>query len=119
MDGWADRLAGVVWHRDLVAAIFSGVGLVLVGGISTWLANRRLSAPLAFQFYQQLGRRVGVFLSSLLSLGWLYILLWAVYRRMEQAVLVLTAVLEGDGGVLWVLVLLALLISLIIPQVSP
>jgi hypothetical protein len=113
--GWQGSFGIGVWW----AAVFSGLGLVLVGGISTWLANRSLSAPLAFQFYQQLGRRVGAFLSSLLSLGWLYTLLWAVYRRMEQAVLVLTAVLEGDGGVLWVLVLLAMLISLIIPQVSP
>jgi hypothetical protein len=113
--GWPGSFTVGVWW----AAIFSGLGLVLLGGLATWLLRRQMSAPVSFQFYLQLARRIGVFLSALFSLGWMYNLLWSIYRRVEQAVLALTAMLEGDGGVLWVLVLLALLISMIQPRVAP
>jgi hypothetical protein len=113
--GWPGSFTIGVWWTGL----FSGVGLVLVGSLSSWLIRRGVSAPLPFQFYLQTGRRAGAFLSTLFSLGWLYNLLWAFYRRLEQAVQMLTTILEGDGGVLWVFVLLALFISLVQSRVAP
>ena len=52
-------------------------------------------------------------LSIIFRLDWLYGLIGAVYRTAGQVLNEVSAVLEGDGGVLWALLLLSLLISLI------
>jgi hypothetical protein len=49
----------------------------------------------------------------LFNLAWLYDLLWWIYHRLLQIIQVVSEILEGEGGVLWTLVLLALLISLL------
>ncbi len=58
-------------------------------------------------------RRVGGFLSALLSLNWLYRLGMGLFGWVQRMVGFFTVILEGDGGVLWTLVLLALLASLV------
>ena len=57
--------------------------------------------------------RVGGFLSALLSLNWLYRLGMGLFSWIQRLVRFVTVILEGDGGVLWTLVLLALLASLV------
>ena len=52
-------------------------------------------------------------LNTLLRLDWLYRLVGFSYRVAQSMVRALTRILEGEGGVLWVLVLLALLVSLL------
>jgi hypothetical protein len=47
-------------------------------------------------------------------LNWLYRFFAWVYQVLQSVIQLLTAILEGDGGILWSLVLLALLISLIL-----
>jgi hypothetical protein len=51
----------------------------------------------------------------LLSLRWLYRLTWALYERVGQIVSWLSIILEGEGGVLWTLFLLVLLMTLAAP----
>ncbi len=46
--------------------------------------------------------------------SWLGALLWGGYRLLRQGSFVLLRVLEGDGGVLWAFVLLALVINLLV-----
>jgi hypothetical protein len=58
-------------------------------------------------------------LSAVFSLNWLYRLLWSLYRLLQQAIQALTDILEGDGGVLWVFVLLALFVSVVRSRMSP
>jgi len=48
-------------------------------------------------------------LNKMLSFGWLYQGLWSVYRFMTRVISLLSAVLEGEGGILWALVLFALI----------
>jgi hypothetical protein len=48
-------------------------------------------------------------LSKMFSLGWLYQGLWRVFRLMARVISLLSAVLEGEGGILWALVLFALI----------
>lgn len=47
------------------------------------------------------------------SFNWLYRLLWLAYQGIGRLVSWTTMILEGEGGLLWTLVLLALIISLI------
>ncbi len=91
--------------RDLAQAALWWPGLAvtgLAGGLG-WVWSRR-----------QLGRLPGfAFLGRALSLDWLYRLFWAAYRLIGRAVVLLTSVLEREGGVLWALLLLTLLLALL------
>ncbi len=49
----------------------------------------------------------------LFTLEWFYRQFWRAYRILESAVRFLSTMLEGEGGVLWVLLLLSLLLTLL------
>lgn len=55
-------------------------------------------------------------LRRFLSLGWLYRLFWSAYRMAGRAIAGISMILEGEGGFLWALVLLAALASLLLGQ---
>jgi hypothetical protein len=113
--GWKDVLTMGVWWT----AALTGLGLAAGGAISLLLRRVELSGSVPVQWYLLAARRVGGFLARLLSLRWLYDLLWAVYNQVELLAQFLTSLLEGAGGVLWVFVLLALFISVITARISP
>lgn len=50
------------------------------------------------------------------SFGWFYHLFWLVYRWVGQVIGWITTILEGEAGVLWAFVLLALIFTLIIKK---
>jgi hypothetical protein len=58
-------------------------------------------------------------MAAFFGLGWLYGALSWIYRVVQSVIQLLTAVLEGDGGFLWSLVLLALLVSIFISRGQP
>lgn len=60
-----------------------------------------------------LAERVGHALSLFFRLDWFYSLFTLAYNLLRRLVQLLTLNLEGDAGVLWALVLLALLVSLL------
>jgi hypothetical protein len=47
--------------------------------------------------------------SNLFSLDWLYRSLWGLFRIISRLIVVISIILEGEGGILWALVLLALI----------
>jgi hypothetical protein len=49
------------------------------------------------------------FWNNLFSLGWLYRLLWKLFRTISKLFSLFSTILEGDGGILWALVLFALI----------
>jgi hypothetical protein len=55
--------------------------------------------------------RVVAITRNLLSFGWLYRYLWSFYQSLGRLLNFLTTILEGEGGVLWALLLLALLMA--------
>jgi len=54
---------------------------------------------------------LAVWFERVFSLGWCYALVRRIYGLFGRGVLRISRLLEGDGGLLWALVLLALLIS--------
>ena len=87
-------------------------------GLTGWLAGLLVTGLIGLILY--LNRRVPRLpdplrpvLHTLLSLNWVYTLFWAVYRFLGRMVAVTTNLLEGEGGVLWALVLLAILFSIL------
>ena len=51
---------------------------------------------------------------TFLSLNWLYSMLWVIYRYLRRLATFLTSVLEGEGGVLWAILVLVLLFSVLV-----
>jgi hypothetical protein len=55
-------------------------------------------------------------LQRFFSFDWFYRLVWGVYQQLSQVVAFLNLIQEGEGGILWTLLLLALLLSLLIER---
>ena len=107
--GWPGSFSlGLWWAGPASAALAALAG----SGVIVW--RQRTSQENALnRWYSNALNSSANFLSNLLNLGWLYNLLWWIYRRVAQIIHILTDILEGDGGVLWAMVLLALIISLL------
>jgi hypothetical protein len=61
----------------------------------------------------QIPRQPFDLLRSIFSLNWLYTGFWAFYRSFGRLITFLTVVFEGEGGVLWALLVLVLFVSLL------
>lgn len=48
-------------------------------------------------------------LTDLFSLEWLYKFIWQAYQSISRVIALFSTILEGDGGILWALVLFALI----------
>lgn len=76
------------------------LGLALVAGLLAW---RGVRVP----------ERVFSVLEQIFSLRWVYTFLGWIYIGLGQVLAFVTHLLEGEGGVLWAMLLVALLVSLI------
>ncbi|MBP7227498.1 MAG: hypothetical protein KA988_00175 [Longilinea sp.] len=101
-----NRLTAERWWAAPIALLFTSFAIVLF-----YRSARRENEPRPW--LQQAAQRLASSLAALLSLNWVYGLLWWVYRQLEKLVALISLLFEGDGGVLWVMVLLTLLISII------
>ncbi len=112
--GWPGSLTlGVIWPSLVVVSI-AGIGV----GLAISLRRSLSKDAIAERWLGVFSRQVGGVLSAIFRLNWLYQVIAWFYRLLQSTVQMLTAVLEGDGGILWSLVMLALLISLILAGVS-
>jgi hypothetical protein len=114
--GWPGILTPGFWWASLASLVLTllGIGLYLKPGRKLPLATVAANLPL-YRFWTFLFNSFQQFL----SLQWLYkAVAWGVN---QVAALAGTAsrVLDGDGGILWSLVLLAALITLFLSGVSP
>ena len=80
-----------------------GAFVSVMAGLLVIASRRQLRFP----------RLVSVVFGTIFSFGWLYRLLWVVYRFIGRLVKIITGVLEGEGGVLWTLLLLILILLVI------
>jgi hypothetical protein len=76
-------------------------------------AVRKLINPPETSGLPQFIRAALGFLGNVFRLDWLYRFIWFVYETLGKILTIFSAILEGDGGVLWALLLLVLLVSLI------
>jgi hypothetical protein len=107
--GWTQFSLSRVWPASIVSAVLVIVYLV-------W--QLRFQDKISLEFYERswvviLGRRAARFLSAVFRLDWLYRFLSLFYRAIQSLLQILTTILEGEGGILWVFVLLALLLALV------
>jgi hypothetical protein len=107
--GWSGSLSLGNWWASLVTVILAGAG---------WFFMQRRQARTGEEsgpawWRSTLILRGAMWLAGFFSLNWAYRFLWWLYRGLQHLVQLLRLLLEGDGGVLWTLVLLALLVILL------
>ncbi|MGH7489294.1 MAG: hypothetical protein ACREMY_27380, partial [bacterium] len=92
--GWDGAQQIGRWPLALFAALLT-LGLV-------WAAPRfRVFNPIRAQWLNPLSSR----------LGNIYDIFWAVYRVLARSAEAINSTLEGDGGIMWTLLFLALFIT--------
>src|SRR5271157_725683 len=107
--GWKDSFTSGLWLVGLLSAALTAVGLF-------WILkdNRVSTSRIGEQTWLViLARRVGRFMASFVQLGWLYSLFNILFRFIQQIILALTTIFEGDGGILWAILMLTILVSII------
>lgn len=127
----AERWVGVLYLSGLVLLLISHfvvawisysatrvIGQYQIGWIETGISMVALGlAVLAAPFYfrrpgRKTARLTGV--TKILELNWLYRLLAGIFRAAERVVASTGGVMEGRAGILWTLLVLALLVSLFV-----
>jgi hypothetical protein len=113
--GFPGSLTVGVWWAGVVPIVITGAVLFWTRQPRNALAagdNRiGLVYTLAIKFWNPL--------TEFFSLNWFYNLLGYLYNFFERLLYASTLVLEGDGGVLWALLFLAILITLTRVGVTP
>ncbi len=78
--------------------------LAITGGVLLYRRGFRFPARLTQNFQRTL------------SLRWLYRIAWQLYRFGARSVAFINVILEGEGGLLWTLLLLVILLSVLVQQ---
>ena len=99
---------GIWWAASIV--------LILVA-LGCWLGWRRVPQEDADSdragWLFMLVSRAGEGIREFLLFGWLFKILGSLFSGLQRLVLITTDLLEGQGGVLWALLLLALLLTIL------
>ena len=91
-----DKLPLSGWIMGFIAVILSGI---------IWYSTIRYE-----KYFQH--RDQSVITSSIvkfLTMEWLYSFFWSIFRSLTSFATIISAILEGDGGILWAFVLFALI----------
>lgn len=107
--GWPGEFGLERWFASLPSVVVAGLAWFGLRWLLPWWANH----PERTGWVTTVAGPVGNVLNNLLRLTWLYRLGGWLYFVAQRLVRSFTIILEGEGGMLWVLVLLALLISLL------
>jgi hypothetical protein len=107
--GWTGSLTAGVWWASLVSALLTGLSVVIYFRFGHYFRD----AELGTRWFSVLARQVGKRIADFLSLNWLYGSIRFLYSSGLVVINALTLILEGDGGLLWVFVLLALMVSIL------
>jgi len=107
--GWPGSLTTGVWWTAIALALVSAFGAILAFTLRRFFTGQASPGL----WVSVLIQRVGAVFGTIFRLGWLYGFVAWLYRVTQSVVQVITAMFEGDGGILWSLVILALLASLI------
>ncbi|MEA5078073.1 MAG: hypothetical protein VB013_05840 [Anaerolineaceae bacterium] len=100
-------LSGLV--SGLATAILIGIILALTYNAKV----RAVIIPKLTQRFFDLKKRIGMILERFFRFDWFYLFIGFFVNLVERMLNSINAILEGEGGILWALVFLVLLISLI------
>jgi hypothetical protein len=107
--GWPGSFTTGVWWASTTVVILAGIGIAVAAS----MRKNRINGVTPPCWLGIVFGRVGSALGSFFRLNWLYQFLLWLYHGIQNLIQLITAILEGDGGILWTMVFLALLISMI------
>ncbi len=84
----------------------AGAAALVLAGAFWLLASREIHLP----------RLVTDSIRRFFSVAWLDSIIWVIYQTLQRVIDWITQILEGDGGILWAILLLALIFSLLARQ---
>lgn len=109
--GWPGALTLGVWWLPLVSMVFIVTVVILIRRFGTSLPNFQLPASSGI-------RKVTDWmfprLDPIFRLEWIYRVAWHIFNFFGRILNSFSALLEGEGGVLWTILILVLLITLLI-----
>lgn len=108
--GWPGSLTPGVWWLGLVSIIILTAALFLIRRLG--LTPPYLKITSSSKSGNAMNRILPVF-EKFFRFGWLYQLLWLLFRFVERILKGFSMILESQGGVLWTILLLVLLISVL------
>lgn len=119
---WAVLIAN--WRTIFVPGVWWAsvpVALIALVGATVYYFNRERLMTESYRegWFNVFASRLGGALAVFFRLNWLYRFIGWLYQGLQGAVHLLTAMFEGDGGILWAMVMLAVLISIITIGGSP
>lgn len=106
--GWPGSLTLGLWWLPLISTLLAVIAFILIRrlGVSAPYLQLPASSRLA-RVLDWLTPRI----EPLFRLEWLYRTLWSIYNFFGRILRLFSRILEGEGGILWTLLLLLLLIS--------
>jgi hypothetical protein len=110
LTGWQGALTWRWWWAGLAVALLAAGALLAERHFGLLAQGRALTSR---RWYAATAGWVVARLGSLMRLNWLYAFAWWLFTLARRLVAALNVVFEGEGGVLWALLLLALLVTLI------
>lgn len=98
------------WQATLrVGTLLPGLIVGLLVGFWFYAKKELSRRPRLMDLFNRIGQNF----ARLLSLHWLYRALWRLYFSIGRMVRLIITILEGDGGVLWALLILVLFITIL------
>lgn len=125
--GWTGSLTAGIWWASVAITLLAAAGIVLAFSLrglfrepapdevesGAMLSATQRSVVATWRWVRIFVQRAGGALANFFALNWMYRFITWIYQGVHNLVQLLTAMLEGDGGILWALVILALIISLV------
>jgi len=108
--GWPGSLTLGVWWLPIISILllFGAFYLIRIAGFDTASIKLPSSSGLTKVINWILPRLEQVF-----RLEWVYKLVWRVIDSLSRILNIFSVIIEGEGGILWTILLLVLLISLL------
>lgn len=101
----------IAWRTPLPAGAtgiyaewWAGVVAILITALIVYLGQNEIHMP----------KRIAPLWDRMFSLSWVSSLTWGFYRSVGRLVSIMTKIAEGEGGILWAMVLSVILISILV-----
>jgi len=113
--GWPGSFTSGIWWASLTTTVSAISGGIIYHKFGSSIINFLMKRNWILFFANNGLKRIAGFA----NFDWFYSLLRILYSFFQRLVQVLALVLEGEGGILWALVLLVLMITVFGPGASP
>jgi hypothetical protein len=108
--GWEGSFTIGVWWASAISIFLAGSAGVIVFILRK---QGRNTAQIQQSWFWRLATRIGTKISAVLRLNWLFTFFRFLFDWLQKLIHLMTEMLEGAGGILWVFVLLVLLITVV------